>query len=335
MTSHPEQQAAARREGTEATACFPHSQTEESGEGIWDTMQGNRGPWRFGCPCIASQSDLPVEARMGTLSSCKDTRRTCRLTRSRVRQADVSALVAHEVHASSSMLAARPISPQQWSETSLERMQQAAHLARLCRLMPMPLALFPQGTGTTIGDPGREDHAQAATLFAAPFTRKEHLARRTPYGPLWLEGESLSCKATRLPRSPNHRRAVARYGRRLGASYSKLRRAHSSRGELMTQFQTQVPQSLADDLPGLLSSQRVATPAVGVKLSVFIGKCRLKGATTQLQGDDISRRKGALRQGGKEQFVDEARAFEANAVLCLACWMSRHHNPTALPLRSH
>jgi len=61
----------------------------------------------------------------------------------------------------------------------------------------------------------------------------------------------------------------------------------------MTQFETEVPEPLRDDLPRLLSGGRVTTPAIWVLLAIFIGKLRLEGATMQVQGDHIGRREGA------------------------------------------
>jgi hypothetical protein len=47
-------------------------------------------------------------------------------------------------------------------------------------------------------------------------------------------------------------------------------RAHRVRMKLVPQFEPQVPSPLRDHLPALLSRGRVAAPAVGVLLDVFI-----------------------------------------------------------------
>jgi hypothetical protein len=49
-------------------------------------------------------------------------------------------------------------------------------------LATVPLTLFTLRTGTTIGDPGREDDTQAAPLFAARFCCKKYWR----CGTLWL-----------------------------------------------------------------------------------------------------------------------------------------------------
>ena len=93
---------------------------------------------------------------------------------------------------------------------------------------------------------------------------------------------------------------------------------------LMPQFQAQVPHPLCDHLPALLSPGRVAAPAIGVMLLVFICKRRLKGAAMQVQLDDIAGSECLLRQIGEEEFVDDACARDANGALLLARGMGRH-----------
>ena len=48
------------------------------------------------------------------------------------------------------------------------------------------------------------------------------------------------------------------------SSRSELGGTHRIRMKLMAQFQTQVPHPLADQLPCLLTTRGVTTPAVGV-----------------------------------------------------------------------
>lgn len=76
----------------------------------------------------------------------------------------------------------------------------------------------------------------------------------------------------------------------------------------MTQFQPQVPHPLRDDLPGVLSSRRVTTPAIGILLLVFIGEHWFKGATMQIQCHHIGGGEPVLRELGEKEFVDHAPA---------------------------
>ena len=84
----------------------------------------------------------------------------------------------------------------------------------------------------------------------------------------------------------------------LGDGGSKLGGAQHGRLKLMTQLQAQVPNPLADHLPGFLPTRSVRAPAIGILFLVFIGKSRLKGPTMQIQLDHIGsgeRRLGAKR----------------------------------------
>ena len=77
-------------------------------------------------------------------------------------------------------------------------------------------------------------------------------------------------------------------GALLWESRSKLGDAQGSRRKNMPQFQPEVPDPLRDQLPAFLPPGRMATPAVGVLLDVFVGQCGLKGAAMQVQFDHIA-----------------------------------------------
>jgi len=95
-----------------------------------------------------------------------------------------------------------------------------------------------------------------------------------------------------------------------------------------------VPDPLRDDLPGGLPSSRVRTPAVGVLFLVFIGQGGGVSPTMQIEGDDIGRGESALGQSS-EEFVDQARAGEADAALLSGGRMSRHHHAAPLSRWPH
>src|SRR5713101_10197999 len=90
-----------------------------------------------------------------------------------------------------------------------------------------------------------------------------------------------------------------------------------------------------DDLPRVLTARSVRTPAVGLLFLVFIGKERFKGPAMQVEGDDIGSGESVLRQLREEEFVDEARAGEADPALSSVRRMGRHHHPAALSRRPH
>jgi len=85
----------------------------------------------------------------------------------------------------------------------------------------------------------------------------------------------------------------------------------------MPQLQAQVPGPLGDDLPGFLPPGRVATPAVGILLAVFVLQGCFKGTAVQIEGNDIRSGKGALGKIGPEEFIDDAVADEPDPTLLL------------------
>ena len=302
---------------------------------VWDTEQADRG-WRGESPAgITSHPLLPGQARVSPLGTREDDLPFFGMHLGSRRKLHGHPLVSQELEAGPPMLPAVPVTPEQRMGADLEGVQQHAHLALLLRLVTAALTLLTHASGAAVCDPGRIDDAQAPLSFFAPFAREEQLACRAAHGPFWLEGEVLAREVPGLPGPPHHRRSVALRLLALFDCVSKLRRPQRSRSELMTEFESEVPEPLGDDLPRFLSSRGVTTPAVGVKFLVFIGKGWLKGAPMQVQGDDIGSREGTLRQSSEEQFVDDSVTCEANAALHLACRMGCHHNTATYLLWSH
>lgn len=116
---------------------------------------------------------------------------------------------------------------------------------------------------------------------------------------------------------------------------SKLSSAHRVRMKLMPQFQAQVPYPLRDQLPALLPAGGVTTPAVGIKLVVFIAESWLEGATMQIQLDHIGNGESLRWHVGEEEFVDCTRPRHANGTLLLARRMSCDHHAAAAARWSH
>ncbi|GHO87007.1 hypothetical protein KSZ_50130 [Dictyobacter formicarum] len=59
-------------------------------------------------------------------------------------------------------------------------------------------------------------------------------------------------------------------------------------------------------LPAFLSPGRMRAPPVGIDFLIFIGKGRLKGATMQIQLDDIAGGECLRREIGEKELVDDA-----------------------------
>jgi hypothetical protein len=108
------------------------------------------------------------------------------------RQAHLHTLVAHELHTGTPIRSPAPIAPEEWGRTHRERMQQHAHLARLCRRAAIPLTLLTQRTGTATANAGAIHHSQAAISFSAVFMWEQLLLGRTMQRPIGLESKVLT-----------------------------------------------------------------------------------------------------------------------------------------------
>lgn len=84
------------------------------------------------------------------------------------------------------------------------------------------------------------------------------------------------------------------------------------RGQLMPQFESEIPGPLRHNLPGFLSPGRVTTPAIRLLLDVFILQSGFKSATVQVEGDHIGGGEGTLGQIGQEEFIDDSGTSESN-----------------------
>ena len=112
---------------------------------------------------------------------------------------DFHLLMAHKLHAGTTMRSAAPILPQERSRTNLEGMQQQAHLAGLRGVAALPLALLAQWTGAATEDAGSIHDAQAPVSFAALLMRGQFLVCWTPKRSIGLECKVLAREATSLP----------------------------------------------------------------------------------------------------------------------------------------
>jgi hypothetical protein len=98
----------------------------------------------------------------------------------------------------------------------------------------------------------------------------------------------------------------------------------------MAPFQPQVPEPSTDDLPGLLPTGALTTPAIGIVLLIFISPCRFKRPAMQIQRHHISSRESGRRHSGQEEFVDHSSARHANPAFRCTCWMRGNHHAGAL-----
>ena len=192
---------------------------------------------------------------------------------------DLDALIAQELDTGASVDPTTPVLPVERRIPNDKRMEQDAHRPSF---RPLPLALLAQRAGAATANAGGIHHAQASISFSAVFVRNQLLASRAPKRPIELASPRPGRKSGLLSEAGSGSRWTIP-GRRSGGgrtsgclrasrweSRSKLGGAHRHRLQLVPQFESDIPDLLADDLPDFLSPGRVAAPAVGVLLAVFI-----------------------------------------------------------------
>jgi hypothetical protein len=81
---------------------------------------------------------------------------------------------------------------------------------------------------------------------------------------------------------------------------------------MLSAFQAEIPDPLAQDLPAFLPTGGVRAPAIGVLLLIFVCEHRLNGTSMQIEIKHISGSKGPLRHGREELLVDGPVAHHAN-----------------------
>src|SRR5947199_6291846 len=97
---------------------------------------------------------------------------------------------------------------------------------------------------------------------------------------------------------------------RLGfTSRSKFYGPHGSGRKVLPEFQAEIPDPLAHDLPKFLPTRRMRTPTVRILLDVFIRQNGFKGPAMQIHVQHIFGGKSWSGKPGDEQFVDHAPAF--------------------------
>ena len=94
----------------------------------------------------------------------------------------------------------------------------------------------------------------------------------------------------------------------------------------MPQFEAYVPHPLSNDLPELLTTGSVGTPARSRLFPVFIGQNGLERSPVQVEVHDIGRGERALWQGREEQFVDHPVSRGADGTGSGRCWMGGDDN---------
>jgi hypothetical protein len=131
----------------------------------------------------------------------------------RISKPHLHPLVAQQLHAGPSMRSAWPVLPEQGVGAELAGVKQDTYSARMPGGLPMPLALFPQPTGATVGDAGLIHQAQATLGLLSLFATPQTLASGAAQTPVRLEGSRPSPRSAPFSRvqrpRPGHNPAQA------------------------------------------------------------------------------------------------------------------------------
>lgn len=92
-----------------------------------------------------------------------------------------------------------PVSPEEWSRSHCQGMEQHADLARFGCCAAVPLALLTQRARTAVANAGGIDHAQAAIMLSPSFMRDQDVACGTPQSPIRLEEKVCTSEAACFP----------------------------------------------------------------------------------------------------------------------------------------
>ena len=182
-----------------------------------------------------------------------------------------------------------------------------------------------------------QDSKGAITLWPA-LLRVERTIGGTAQRPIRLRDKSGPWKATREREARPLRRTILRRRRMFlrrrrfngrsrldDTGFGKFRRAQLGRGELLPQFQAQVPHPLIEDLPEFLPIGGMGTPSVGILLPIFIGQDCLKRSSMQVEVKHIRGGKRRRGKGADKQFIDHAITLDADFGRRGSDGMSGHH----------
>ena len=236
-------------------------EAEEDREGFWHPEERDDEPTSRRGPGITRESLGKREPRMRPLRARKDRGRGGSASLTALPVLHLHPLTAQQLDAGASMLSATPIEPEERSRTDDERVEQHTHLARLFGGAALPLTLLAQRTGTATADAGCIHQAQTPIGFWASLVRMKRLPCWATQRPIWLEGKVSTREPTLFPGQSDIWWPISWCGRRKVGHFfvpwrtrrGKLGGAHRIRMQVMTQFQTQVPHPLRNDLPALLT----------------------------------------------------------------------------------
>lgn len=154
-----------------------------------DATQSDRhltSRWR---PSIASESLWPGESIMRPLCPRKGHDVPSQAAGSGGTDLDAHPLLAHQLHASSSVLPSAPVAPEDGQRPESEGMQEHADLSRFGGRVAVPLTPLTQKARATRANAGSIDDAQAPIGLSSPFMGTKRLSCGTAQGAIGLESK--------------------------------------------------------------------------------------------------------------------------------------------------
>src|SRR6266487_4897137 len=103
----------------------------------------------------------------------RDRRRGSRLSSRESRFSQDLQILAMQTDTRQPLVPSIPVSPEEWSRSHCQGMEQHADLARFGCCAAVPLALLTQRTRTAIANTGRIDHAETAITLSTSFMRDQ------------------------------------------------------------------------------------------------------------------------------------------------------------------
>jgi len=192
-------------------AVLERLQAQSSGKGVRDPKEGDRDGRRCRRSGIASQTLGPRKSPMCPLSTGKRSR-WWRLSRwGRISLLDNDLLATKELDHLPPMEATLPISPEDRVDSRLclrrfmesgggdDGMEYRTDAPWFLSGGPVPLALLPQRTGTTMPNASSIHHPQSPITLRASFLGVERMISKTAQGAIWLEDKILPGHPAQFP----------------------------------------------------------------------------------------------------------------------------------------
>jgi hypothetical protein len=181
-------------------------QAEEVSEIAWHPEELDSDLLLCWCTRIASQALCPREPKVRPLRPRKDRRRRrgAALAGQDLCKPHLAVLIAHKLYTGASMLSPAPVTPEEGSRATDERVEQHTHLTRFASGFAIPLTLLAHRTGAATVVTSCIHHAQASIAFLAPSVAHEASAQQDSAASHPAGGQSRDQRSVLVSRARPH-----------------------------------------------------------------------------------------------------------------------------------